>query len=124
MAKARRFMVGKQEYTIVGKQGYWRGEDAYIEMDVYEAVCAHPGCNRTFRYPGTKTNVKRKNVNRRCPLHKAPGVPVDTPKPNAKPALAKVPRGYVARQKALRDAKAARRVARTAKTQQAPSYLD
>jgi hypothetical protein len=119
--KPRRFKIGGQEYTIVGKQGYWRNEDTFIEMDVYEAVCAHPGCDRVFRYPSTKTNVKRRNVNRRCPLHKAPGIPVDEPKPKAKAAAAKRSRAPLATQRAKADRHAA---LRPPQTPPAPSYLD
>jgi hypothetical protein len=122
--KPRRFKIGEQEYTIVGKEGYWRNEDTFIEMDVYEAVCAHPGCDRTFRYPGTKTNVKRRNVNRRCPQHKAPGIPVDEPKPRTKSAAAKRLRAPVAPQRTVRDRNTARPAPRATQTPPTPSYLD
>lgn len=68
--------MGGQRYRIVGRKDHYGEDGRYIGMLVYEAVCAEPGCNKLFRYPGTKSNIKRKHVNRRCEAHKAPGCPV------------------------------------------------
>jgi DNA-directed RNA polymerase subunit RPC12/RpoP len=51
-------------------------------MLVYEADCAD--CGRPFRYPTTKTNLRSKQLNRRCPRCKSPGKPVPIGKPRRK----------------------------------------
>lgn len=125
--KPHRFKIDDQEYTIVGAEVI-EHEGRYVELQIYEATCAHPGCCRVFRYKTTKRNLKSKQINRRCPHHKAPGSPVvprraKAPKPiAAKPAAP--PRGFAARQRALREAKLARRAALAASRGVLPSYLD
>jgi DNA-directed RNA polymerase subunit RPC12/RpoP len=74
MKEGSKFKIGNQQYRIVGTKGHWTISDRYIEMLVYEAACAD--CGRTFRYPTTKTNLRNKQLNRRCPRCKSPGIPV------------------------------------------------
>jgi hypothetical protein len=70
------FKIDGQIFRFVGTTDHWTANDRYLELVIYDAVCAHPGCRRVFRYKTTKTNWRRHLVNRRCSEHKAPGVPV------------------------------------------------
>lgn len=77
-----KFSIDWQPYEIVGTQDYWSRSGRYIEMVVYEAPCAD--CGKMFRSPVTKTALKHKVLNRRCPRHKSPGRHVPKQKPLAK----------------------------------------
>jgi len=79
MKVGSKFKIGNQQYRIVGAKDYWTISDRYIEMLVYESACAD--CGRVFRYPTTKTNLRSKQLNRRCPRCKSPGRPVAAAKP-------------------------------------------
>lgn len=110
------FEIDGQHYTVVGTKDHWTNSGKYIELVSYEAVCAHPGCSRVFRYAAPKTNVRRKEVNRRCERHKAPGLPVG-------PAVREK---FKPKTVAKRPARPAHRVKRnpTALTSPEPCYLD
>jgi len=79
-----RIKIDDQVFRVVGTVDHWTRNDRYLELLLYEAVCAHPGCKRRFRYKATKTNFRRHHVNRRCEQHKAPGVPVPVKKRRSK----------------------------------------
>lgn len=70
-----RFKIDGQVYRLAGMADHWTRDDRFLELAVYEAVCAHPGCRTVFRYKTTKTNWRRHLVNRRCIEHKAPSIP-------------------------------------------------
>lgn len=82
------FEIDGQRYHLAGTVDHWTRDERYVELVVYEAICAHPGCRRVFRYKTTKTNWRRHQVNRRCEEHKAPCVPVPKKK-RANPSRAK-----------------------------------
>jgi len=81
----KHFKIDKQEYRLVGTQDHYTTDGRYLELVVYQAVCAHPGCRRLFRYKTTKTCFRRHQVNRRCEQHKMPGVPVPMKRPKRAP---------------------------------------
>ena len=112
----QRFKVGEQDYRVTGVEGYWRDE-RYIELHTIEAICAHPGCTRTFRAAATKTAIKKRAVTRRCARHKAPGNPVGQQLKKAKPRPKKVPERLLSRRKRNLGPRAPKPPA-------PPSYLD
>jgi hypothetical protein len=71
----RRFKSRGQSYEIAGLKDHWTRDDRYVEMVRYKSVCAHPGCRRIFEAMTTKTRLRRGKLNKRCPLHHAPGMP-------------------------------------------------
>ena len=130
-ARGRRFKSRGQSYEIAGLKDHRTRDDRYIEMVCYKSICAHPGCRRIFEAITTKTRLARGQLNKRCPLHHAPGVPVTvkrikSPAPKkARPKKRQLaprtpPMSPEARQRALLMWKAAAAVQRG----QAPSYLD
>lgn len=82
----RRFKSRGQSYEIAGLKDYWTRDDRYVEMIRYKSVCAHPGCRRVFEAITTKTRLRRGQLNKRCPIHHAPGVPAPVKKAKLKTA--------------------------------------
>ncbi|RXG85258.1 hypothetical protein [Bradyrhizobium zhanjiangense] len=91
-----RFIPGRvfksrgRQYQILGTKDHWCRDGRYVEMIRYQAVCAEPGCKRIFMALTTKTRLRRAQLNKRCELHRAPGVPAPIKK--AKPKVARTVR--------------------------------
>lgn len=113
----RRFKSRGQSFEIAGLKDHWTRDDRYIEMVRYKSVCAHPACRRIFEAMTTKTRLRSGQLNKRCRLHHAPGMPAPVRKPRPKPKPQKRPRSYVIAQLLLRNVEAIKRTGR-------PSYLD
>lgn len=76
----RVFKSRDRQYRILGTKDHWCRDGRYVEMIRYESVCAEPGCKRTFMALTTKTRLRRGQLNKRCELHHAPGVPAPVKK--------------------------------------------
>jgi hypothetical protein len=118
-ATGRRFKSRGQSYEIAGLKDYWTRDDRYIEMVRYKSVCAHPGCRRIFEALTTKSRLRRGQLNKRCQLHHAPGMPAPVVKVRKKRSK-KPTAARLAARWAWLGAKAALAVQRG----QPPSYLD
>jgi hypothetical protein len=113
-----RTKIDDQVFRVVGTADHWTRNDRYLELLLYEAVCAHPGCGRIFRYKTTKTNFRRHVVNRRCEQHKAPGVPV--PKKRKRKPASRASKALAIAPARLRATAAPKQAEGTGR----PSYLD
>lgn len=130
----RVFKSRGRQYQILGTKDHWCLDGRYVEMIRYQSVCAEPGCRRIFMALTTKTRLRRGQLNKRCELHHAPGVPAPIKK--AKPKTAKavrpkkrhlVPRTPVitlAARLAARRERAVQRAMLAVQRVQRPSYLD
>jgi len=108
-----------QRYVIRGKKDYWTRDGRYLEMIRYASQCAEPGCDTVFEAIATKSVIRRGELNRRCDLHKAPGLPVPIVK-----VKRKRPKKPATKQLAARWARLGRKAALAVRRGQQPSYLD
>jgi hypothetical protein len=70
-----------QRYEIVDEQPHYTQDDRSILLWRVRSHCAD--CGREFEFLTTKARARGNELNRRCPRHHSPGVPVD-----ARPARA------------------------------------
>ena len=61
------FRVREQDYECVGFQGYTTRFGQQIDLVVLRTNC--PDCGTPFTCMATKTKVRRRSINRRCPDH-------------------------------------------------------
>ncbi|OPY95753.1 hypothetical protein A5906_07225 [Bradyrhizobium sacchari] len=126
-APGRTFKSRGRPYQILGPKDHWMRDGRYVEMIRYQSVCAEPGCKRTFIALTTKTRIRRGQLNKRCELHHAPGVPIPVRK--AKKVRKKRPKirlkkPSAAARLAARRERAVQRALVAMQRVQRPSYLD
>lgn len=116
----RLFRSRGRQYQILGTKDHWTRDGRYVEMIRYQSVCAEPGCDRTFRALSTKSRIRKGQLNKRCELHHAPGIPAPIKKVRRKRPKARVkkPAGAARRERAVE--KALLGIQRV----QRPAYLD
>jgi hypothetical protein len=79
----------RQRYYYVGFEDYENRFGHCSELIVLRSRCAE--CGAPFRFMTTPGQIKRRALNRRCDVHKKPGVPVQSrrrpvnPVPQVKP---------------------------------------
>jgi hypothetical protein len=71
------FTKGGQKHTCVGFQDYTNMAGRTSKLVILESRCGD--CGAPFRFMTTLGALRRREVNRRCPLHKRPGVRVTAP---------------------------------------------
>ncbi|GMO78877.1 hypothetical protein BwSH20_29550 [Bradyrhizobium ottawaense] len=130
----RLFKSRGRQYQILGTQDHWTQDDRYVEMIRYQSVCAEPGCDRTFRALTTKSRIRKGQLNKRCELHHAPGIPAPVKKPKQKPAkkarpkkrklIPRTPTVSSAARLAARRERAVNQAVLALQRTQRPSYLD
>jgi len=82
----RCFQSRGRPYQLLGTKDHWCRDGRYVEMIRYQSVCAEPGCARIFRALATKSRVRKGELNKRCELHHAPGIPAPIKKARQKPS--------------------------------------
>ncbi|MGL3109186.1 hypothetical protein [Bradyrhizobium sp. BR 1432] len=82
----RIFKSRGRQYQILGTKDHWCRDGRYVEMIRYQSVCAEPGCNAVFTALTTKSRIQKGQLNKRCELHHAPGIPAPLKKLKQKPA--------------------------------------
>lgn len=126
----RIFKSRGHQYRILGTKDHWCRDGRYVEMIRYESVCAEPGCKRIFTALTTKTRLRRGQLNKRCDLHHAPGIPAPVkkakPKPTKKARTKKrrlMPSAPAMAPEARERASLVRKAALAVQRGQQPSYL-
>lgn len=129
--RGRIFKSRGRQYRILGTKDHWCRDGRYVEMIRYESACAEPRCKRIFTALTTKTRLRRGQLNKRCDLHHAPGVPAPAkkarPKPTKKARTEKrrlMPSAPAMTQGARERARLVRKAALAVQRGQQPSYLD
>jgi len=129
-APGRMFKSRGRPYQIVGPKDHWCQNGRYVEMIRYQSVCAEPGCKRTFMALTTKTRIRKGQLNKRCELHHAPGVPIPVTKAKKVKKVRKKRRKIrskkptAAASLAARRERAVQRALVAMQRVQRPSYLD
>lgn len=123
-APGRMFKSRGRPYQIVGPKDHWCQNGRYVEMIRYQSVCAEPGCKRTFMALTTKTRIRKGQLNKRCELHHAPGVPIPVKKARKKRPKARLKKPTAAASLAARRERAVQRALVAMQRVQRPSYLD
>jgi hypothetical protein len=71
------FTKKRQRYECVGFQDHVNCFGRKSTLVILESRCAD--CGAPFRFMATALMARRRDVNRRCALHKHPGRPVNQP---------------------------------------------
>jgi hypothetical protein len=71
------FTKGGQKYTCVGFRDYTNLAGHTSPLAILESQCVD--CGAPFRFMTTVGALRRREVNRRCALHKRPGARVGAP---------------------------------------------
>lgn len=123
----RSFKSRGRQYRILGTKDHWCRDGRYLELIRYQSICAEPGCKRIFTALSTKTRVRRGQLNKRCELHHAPGVPIPVKKVRkrlrARPKV-RTRKPTAAACQASRRERALKRAILVMQRVQRPSYLD
>lgn len=120
----RIFKSRGRPYRILGPKDHWTRDGRYVEMIRYQSVCAEPGCKRTFMALATKSRFRKGQLNKRCELHHAPGIPVPIKKVRKKRPKVRVKKPTAAARLATRREGAVQRAIIAMQRVQRPSYLD
>ncbi|RTE92813.1 hypothetical protein [Bradyrhizobium sp. LVM 105] len=120
----RIFKSRGRQYQILSLKDHWCRDGRYVEMIRYQSVCAEPGCKRVFRALSTKTRVRKGQLNKRCELHHAPGIPVPVKKVRKKRPKVPVKKPTAAARLAARRERAVQQALVAVQRVQRPSYLD
>lgn len=120
----RIFKSRGRQYQIIGLKDHWCRDSRYVEMIRYQSVCAEPGCKRVFQALSTKTRVRKGQLNKRCELHHAPGIPVPVKKARKKRPVVRAKKPTAAARLAARRGRAIERALIALQRVQRPSYLD
>ncbi|WOH55289.1 hypothetical protein [Bradyrhizobium sp. BWC-3-1] len=120
----RSFKSRGRPYTILGTKDHWTRDDRYVEMISYQSVCAEPGCGRTFRALTTKSRIRKGQLNKRCELHHAPGIPIPVKKVRKMRSKARLKKPTAAALLRARRERALQQAIVAVQGVQRPSYLD
>ncbi|PDT87468.1 hypothetical protein CO669_25210 [Bradyrhizobium sp. Y36] len=120
----RIFKSRGRQYQILGTKDHWTRDGRYVEMIRYQSTCAETCCGRTFRALTTKSRIRKGQLNKRCELHHAPGIPIPVKKARKKRPKAHVKKPTAAARLAARRERALERAILAMQRVQRPSYLD
>ena len=120
----RIFKSRGRQYEILGLKDHWCRDGRFVEMIRYQSVCAEPGCRRTFQALSTKSRARKGQLNKRCELHHAPGVPAPVKKVRNKRPKTRLKKPTAAARLAARRERAVQRAILAVQRVQRPSYLD
>lgn len=120
----RSFKSRGRPYQILGTKDHWTRNDRYVEMIRYQSSCAEPGCQRIFRALTTKSRIRKGELNKRCELHHAPGIPIPVKKARKKRPKARLKKPTAAALLRARREQAVQRAILAVQRVQRPSYLD
>ncbi|MCK1305011.1 MULTISPECIES: hypothetical protein [unclassified Bradyrhizobium] len=120
----RSFKSRGRPYQILGTQDHWTRDDRYVEMIRYQSACAEAGCQRIFRALTTKSRIRKGQLNKRCELHHAPGVPIPVKKVRKKRQKVRLKKPAAAALLRTRRERAVNQAILAMQRVQRPSYLD
>lgn len=120
----RCFKSRGRPYQILGTKDHWTRDDRYVELIRYQSVCAEHGCNSIFRALTTKSRVRKGQLNKRCELHHAPGVPTPVKKVRKKRPKVRLKKPTAAALLRARRERAVNQAILAMQRVQRPSYLD
>jgi|GEM_PF-3988703 len=123
-APGRCFKSRGRPYQILGTKDHWTRDDRYVEMIRYQSVCAEPGCKRIFQALATKSRVRKGQLNKRCQVHHAPGIPVPIKKARKKRPKTRLKKPTAAARLAARRERAVTQAILAVQRGERPSYLD
>ncbi|UPJ76169.1 hypothetical protein [Bradyrhizobium sp. 187] len=123
-APGRSFKSRGRRYQILGTKDHWTRDGRYVEMIRYQSACAEPSCNRTFTALTTKSRIRKGQLNKRCELHHAPGVPIPVKKVRKKRPKVRLKKPTAAALLRDRRERAVNRAILAMQRVQRPSYLD